>query len=138
MENTLMTKLLDGQEKMIEKLATVSEIVRRHDVETFPELKESIKEISHATTRMESKQNEDMERFIQEKNRLYTEFKESKEDHNRRLNLLEEDKKIKDSNKKEVQTHFKGLLWSSVDKVIYVIIGGGATLLVAIKSKLFH
>lgn len=129
-----MTKLLDGQEKMIGEMATVKEIVRRHDVETFPELKDSIKNITESVARMESKQNEDMARFVMEKEKVY----KLHDDHDRRLNLLEADKKIKDDNKKEVKTHFKGLLWSSVDKVIYIIIGGGATLLVAIKSKLFH
>jgi hypothetical protein len=111
-----MTKLLDGQEKIIEKLATVSEIVRRHDVETFPEIKETIKEISHATNRMESKQNEDMAKFVEEKERLYTEFKS-------RIIPLEEDFASRTKVKTEIKGRFSDIIWEGLKNVSYIVVG---------------
>lgn len=80
MEQTIMTKLLDGQERMNDKLTAISErtvrveeVVRRHDEVTFPDIQETL-------TRMESKQNKDI-----------LQFNESKEELNDRIKPLEVD-----------------------------------------------
>lgn len=115
-EETLMNKLLDGQEKMIEKLATVSEIVRRHDNETFPEMKKELTKQSDALYRMESKQNEDMVRFVSEKEKVYKEL-------NERLKPLEEEYKNKSENKKETKSKVSSIVWGGVEKITYILIG---------------
>lgn len=77
MEQTIMSKLLDGQEKMNDKLTGISErtvrveeVVRRHDEVTFPEIQKELKTQSNALYRMESKQNKDIIQFNESKEEL--------------------------------------------------------------------
>ncbi len=138
MQDTLMTKLLDGQDKMIEKLATVSEIVRRHDEVTFPEMKLAIKDISDTVTRIDSKHNKDIILLEKKGEEDRERARVNNENINKRLNLLEVDYNNKVENKKEVKTKIKEIIWGGVEKVIYIIIGGGATLWLALKAKYFN
>lgn len=112
MENTIMTKLLEGQEKIIEKLATVSEIVRRHDTETFPKIEKELGKQSDALYRMESKQNEDMVKFIMEKEAVIA-----------RIKPLEEDLANRQKGKVETKSKVSGILWGGVEKVSYIVVG---------------
>ena len=112
MEQTIMTKLLDGQEKMTEKLATVAEIVRKHDVETFPEMKAELKKQSDALYRMESKQNDDIKHFTSEKEAIIA-----------RLKPLEEDLASRNEGKKETKNRVSTIIWGGVEKASYIVIG---------------
>ena len=125
MEQSIMTKLLEGQDKMIEKLATVSEIVRRHDEVTFPEMKAELTKQSNSLYRMESKQNEDMTKFIAEKEEIY-----------KRLTPLELDLRKRLESSKDTNNRWKGIFWGGVEKVIYIVIGGTVMYWQLIKTKL--
>ena len=103
MEQTIVTKLLDGQEKIIEKLATVGEIVRRHDTETFPDMKKELSTQSESLYRMESKQNKDILQFNEAKKEIHDRIKPLEDDYIARQNARIE-------NKKEV----KKIVWSGI------------------------
>ena len=108
-QETLMNKLLEGQENIKDKLHTIDvrtvtleQTVNRHDVETFPDMKRDITETKHAVVRMESKQNEDMAVFIKEKERVYNEL-------NERLKPLEEERKARNA----VTADIKKKVWDA-------------------------
>ena len=125
MEQSIMTKLLEGQDKINDKLQTISErtvrveqTVQRHDTEIFPN-------ITNALFRMESKQNEDMTRFMIEKEQIY-----------KRLTPLESDLQIRIENSKETSKRWKNIFWAGVEKILYVIAGGTVVYWNLIKAKL--
>lgn len=124
-----MSKLLDGQDKMIEKLATVSEIVRRHDEVTFPNITDQL-------TRMESKQNKDITLFTKKEEELREQMKDHKSDTDTRLKLVEADLKKRLDNTKDTKSHIKGILWGGIEKIVYVIIGGTVVYWNIVKTKL--
>lgn len=136
MQETLMSKLLDGQDKIHDKLtivgermARVEQTVQRHDEVTFPEMKGELAKQSDALLRMESKQNADMIYFVDEKERVFNDL-------NGRLEKVEADLKTRQDNKKEVKSKVSHIIWGGVEKIIYIIIGGGAVLWAALKAKL--
>lgn len=83
-EETLMNKLLDGHIKTTETLGKIGEILERHDKVTFPEIKKELLKQSDALYRMESQQNEDMYKFIQEKEVIYKRLKPLEDDFEKR------------------------------------------------------
>ncbi len=121
-EDVLLNKLLDGHITMKENIAKITEIVDRHDKVTFPEMKADIKNTNEAVTRMESKQNEDMTKFIKEKELIYN-----------RLTPLEEDYKSRKDNKTDTKKRLRDTIWNIVEKALIFIFGGLAVLL----NKLF-
>ena len=123
MEQTLMTKLLDGQEKMIGELATVREIVRRHDEITFPEMKVSMKEISDTVTRIDSKHNKDFILLEKTREKERAEMLAKGESVERRLNILEDIQDKKDKTQEKIKSKFWGILWGGIEKVTYIVIG---------------
>jgi len=126
-DKPLINKLLDGHIDMKENIAKITEIVERHDKVTFPEMKADIKNTNNAVTRMESKQNEDMVRFMSEKERL-----------SRRLEPLEADLEKRVSATKINRGRIANIFWGGIEKVIYIVIGSGTTLWLALKTKYFE
>ena len=123
MNDIIMTKLLEGQEKMHDKLTSISEraihveeIVKRHDDHTFPKIEKELEKQSNALFRMESKQNADMTYFVSEKEKVYNEL-------NGRLIKVEDDMKIRQDGKKEVKVKLSGIIWGGIEKVSYIIVG---------------
>lgn len=121
-KDVLLNKLLDGHISMKENIAKITEIVERHDKVTFPEMKADIKNTNEAVTRMESKQNEDMAKFIKEKELIYT-----------RLKPLEEDYEARKDTKIDTKKRLRDTIWNIVEKALIFIFGGLAVLL----NKLF-
>ncbi len=113
MEQTIVTKLLDGQEKIIEKLATVGETVRRHDTETFPDMKRELSTQSDSLFRMESKQNKDI-----------LQFNEAKKEIHDRIKPLEDDLLARQNSKKETKRELWKIFWSGVGLFVIGITTG--------------
>ena len=102
-----MTRIMDGIDTINTKLGEVSgrmmrveDTVKRHDEVTFPDIKRELKEQSGALKRMESKQNEDMAKFIDEKELIYNDL-------NSRLMVVEGDYK----SRTEVTNDIKKKVW---------------------------
>lgn len=103
-EETLINKLLDGHIEMKATISKIGEIIERHDKVTFPEIKSELKRQSDALTRMELKQNEDMARFMGEKERVYKEL-------NERLQPLERDLKTRSDFTTDVKKKSWDTIW---------------------------
>jgi hypothetical protein len=126
-KETLINKLLDGHIEMKENVAKITEIVSRHDTVTFPEMKQDIKNTNEAVTRMESKQNEDLARFVAEKEVIYN-----------RLKPLEDDLASRKQNAGYIRRKTSEILWRGLEKIIYVIIGGAIVAWTTLKTRLFE
>ncbi len=107
-------------------IAKIGEIVRRHDEQTFPEMQRDIKEVKDSNTRMESKQNEDMVRFIKEKEDIYSRIKPLETDLAKRL-----------EKEKDVNSRVKSILWGAIEKLFYIVIGTFVAYWVSFKEIIF-
>lgn len=98
--------------------------------------------IDRRTIGMDSWKNGIIHNIVEEKEKaisiLRQEHKDTKDEQDRRLKVLEEYKSNKEETVKEVKSKVKGFVWKGVENIIYIIIGGGATLWVAIKTKYFN
>ena len=108
--STLTSRIMDGIDNINKELKTagermvrVEDTVKRHDEVTFPDLQKSIEQGNQAIIRIESKQNEDMVKFVAEKNKLYNDIDD-------RLKPLEAEHKARTEIKKDI----KKKVWESV------------------------
>lgn len=130
--STLMTRIMDSLDNLGKDVRTISErtirvedTVKRHDETTFPEMKTELIKQSNSLYRMESKQNEDMAKFVAEKEEIY-----------KRLSPLEADLRKRVEASKDTNSRWRNIFWGGVEKVIYVIIGGTVMYWQIIKTKL--
>lgn len=125
-DEALFNRLLNGQEESMKHLSKIGEIVRRHDEVTFPEMKTELNKQSQALIRMESKQNEDMSRFMAEKEKVYQEF-------NKRLEPLENDLKTRRDFTTDVKKKSWDTIWDWLKIGIVFVAGYLLTLIKEIK-----
>lgn len=103
---------------MNKELGRISEIVKKHDDETFPKIMEVLDEQTNALKRMESKQNKDIVQFNQKAEELHIRLKPLEEEHQERILA-----------KKDTSGKLKNLLWDMIKLIIATVIGAGLTLL---------
>ena len=108
-QDTLMQTILG----MAKDISRTAEIVDRHDTDTFPELKKEILETKHAVTRIESKQNQDMSYFHQEKEAIID-----------RIKPLETFYREIMKNREEAKSNWKRIFWGIMEKISYIVLIG--------------
>ena len=124
-EEALFTRVLNTLDDQTKEIAKIGETVRRHDEITFPEMKIELKEQSKTLIRMESKQNEDMEAFVFEKEKMYQEL-------DKRLTPLEKDLKTRS----DFSTDIKKKSWDTVWEWSKLVVVFGAGYLLTIINKI--
>jgi hypothetical protein len=88
------------------KMGEVSSIVKRHDEITFPE-------ITNTLTRMESKQNQDILRFMKEREML-----------DDRIKPLEDDYKVRKQASEDNRKEVRKIVWSGIGLFVIGIFTG--------------
>lgn len=117
MQDTILNQILQNQNAMSEKIGGITEIVKRHDEVTFPNIEGTL-------TRIESKHNQDYLQFIAEKEAL-----------NRRLLPLESDYNKRVQRGDSVKKGWTSIAWAVIEKGVLIAIG---TLIVSWRQVLEH
>lgn len=105
MSDPILNQILQNQNDTSEKIGGITEIVKRHDEVTFPEIQNSL-------LRMESKQNKDILQFIA-----------AREEIHKRLEPLEADLLARQKRGEAFAKGSKAVLLRFTDKMLLVIIG---------------
>lgn len=145
MNSDIMTKaILEIKEDLGEIKGTTKGI--KEKIDAHDSLLDShtylLNTIDKRTIGMDSWKNGIIHNIIEEKEKVLAtirqENKDTKESHERRMNLLEDYKDKKEAGAKEVKSKFLGIFWGGFEKVIYIVVGGGVTLLIALKTKYYN
>lgn len=118
MSDTILNQILQNQNKQSEQIGGITEIVKRHDTVTFPEIKDAL-------ARIESKHNQD-----------YLQYVETREKIEKRLTPLEEDYISRKSSKDDTSKRFKDTRFGVLEWAIIVLITAVTSKVMALLGKL--
>lgn len=117
MSDTILNQILQNQNAMSEKIGGITEIVKRHDEVTFPNIENSL-------TRIESKHNQD-----------YLQYVKKAEEQDRRIVVLEADYTRRAKRGESVKKGWASIAWAVIEKGVLIAIG---TLIVSWRQVLEH
>lgn len=142
MDHNVMTQAVLDMKTSIGRIegntSAIKEKIDAHDT-LLQGHTELLNTIDKRTIGMDSWKNGIIHNIVEQKESalamLRQEHKDTKEEQDRRLKLLEEYKTMKEASAEKVKSKFEGIMWGGVEKILYIVIGGGATLWLALKAK---